>query len=375
MTEPPVVEDLEAAAGTLDSAEAAVEERGEARLERIRAGYDEATGLLDRYADTATGSGGENFRAYVQFQEEFTTFVEGLDDDLPYREAFENALDAVDKRRLNEGDFEAARDAIAPAREAAALLERRADAREAYREARRAALKRRSTLEDEIADRERLLELGAADLDAPIEELREPIEAYNDAVRDAFETFRETTPSREVVAFAVTAERFPLVDVPRPPEELRTYLEQEDTGEEPIPKLLEYAEYSRSKLDHYVDDPGKLKRRVATHQTYLGRLDGSALTIEWPPRQAEAVRMRCDELISLVSRFAPGDVVATLREVRERTRDEDRFETLRNAAVAIEELGQDERERLRSGAVESELRSRREEREAIEAALEATPEP
>jgi len=368
-----VVDDLEAAADELETAEAAVEERGEARLERIRDAYEEALGLLDQYEDTATGSGGENFRAYVEFQEEFATFVENLGDGLPHREAFEAALETVDKRRLTESDFEDAREALAPAREAAAVLNRRESARDAYREARRAAEKRRSELESEIADRERLLELGDADLDAPVEELRGPIENYNDAVRDAFGTFRETSPARELLEFASTAQRYPLVDVPRPPDELRGYVHEKDAGEEPIPQLLEYAEYSRSKLGHYVDDPDELKRRVATHRTYLRRLDGSALTIEWPPAGADALRRRCDELISLVGRFATEDVVAKLRGVRGLTREADRYESLRTAAVAIEELGPDERERLRSGAVEAELDARLTELESIEAALEATP--
>lgn len=366
-----VVDDLEAAAADLQAAEAAVEERGEARLRRIRGATQDALDLLDRYEGSATGSGGENFRAYVEFQEEFATFVENLDDDLPHRDAFEAALETVDKRRLTESDFEAAREALGPAREAAAILNRRESARDDYREARRAVERRRSELEAEIADRERLLELGDADLDAPVEELREPIENYNDAVRDAFGTFRETSPARELLEFASTAQRYPLVDVPRPPDELRGYVHEKDAGEEPIPKLLEYAEYSRSKLAHYVDDPDELKRRVATHRTYLRRLDGSALTVEWPPSGADALRLRCDELISLVARFAPEDVVASLRTVRGLTRTGDRYESLRNAAVAIEELGPDERERLRSGAVEAELEARRTELEAIEAGLDA----
>jgi len=368
-----VVDDLEAAAAELEAAEAAVEDRGEARLERIRDAYDDATDLLDRYVDTATGSGGENFRAYVQFQEEFATFVEKLDDDLPHREAFETALDVVDKRRLTESDFENARDALAPAREAAAVLERRADALEAYREARREAGKRRSELEDAVAERERLLELGEADLDAPVEDLRGPIEAYNDAVLDAFESFRNATPARAVLEFADTADEFPLVDVPTPPDELHDYVHEQDAGEEPIPQLLEYAEYSRSKLGHFVDDPDELKRRVATHQTYLGRLNGSSLTVEWPPGQADALRIQCEELISVISRFAPEDVVAKLRDVRALTRETDRYGRLRNAAVAIDELGPDERERLRSGAVETELESLRTELSTVEDALEATP--
>lgn len=368
-----VVDDLEAAAAELEAAEAAVEDRGEARLKRIREATDDALSLLDEYEGSATGSGGENFRAYVEFQEEFATFVEKLDDDLPYLDAFEEALDTVDKRRLTADDFAAAREALAPAREATAVLGRRATAGKAYRDARRAAGKRQSELQDAIAERERLLELGNADLDAPVNELRDPIDAYNGAVENAFESFRAETPAREVLEFASTAQRFPLVSVPKPPDELRGYVHEQTAGEETIPQLLEYADYSRSKLAHYVDNPDELKRRVATHQTYLGRLDGSGLTIEWPPAGADALRIICDELIAVVSRFAPEDVVSQLRDVRALTRDNGRYRRLRNAAVAIEELGPDERERLRSGTIQAELESLHDDLIDVERALEAHP--
>ncbi len=361
---------LERAAADLDDARAAVERRGEDDLERVREAYDCAADLLEQYRGKATGSGGEEFKAFMRFKKSFTELVEGLDDDLPHRDAFESAADVIDRRRLSESHFDRAESAIGPAEDAAAVLERREDAHEAYHEARRAALARRSTIDDEIADRERLQELGSVDLDASVAPLREPIEAYDEAVTDAFRTVRSEWSARAVLDLADTAADYPLGSIQSPPDELLEYVRSHDAGTEPIPQLLEYAGYSRSKLNHYVDDAAALKRHVATEQTYLERLDGSSLTIGWPPPAAERLQYRCRELTSIVSRFADDEVVAPLRTVEDRSRDETEYRRLRTVAQAREQLTDEQRRRLQSGEVERELADLREERERIETALE-----
>lgn len=361
---------LRDAAREVEAAEDAVAERGEDTLRRVQEAYDEATALLDRYEGRATGSGGEEFQAFVEFQDRFSTTVEGLDDDLPHRDAFETALDSVDKRRLSESDFESAREALAPAREAVAVLERRREAYDEYSEARRDAGKRLSAVREEIEDLEHLQELGDADLDAPVDRLRDPIEAYDDAVVDAFRDFRLDASAREVLDWAASAGHYHLVDVPEPPQDLKAYVDGNEAGDLTIPKLTEYAGYSRSKLDHYVDDPDELKRRVATERTYLDRLDGTSLTIGWPPAPAEETRYRVDDLVSLVSRFTGEDVVARLREIADLARDEDTFSRLRTAAVARAELGDRERERVKSGAVQRELEELRDEKAELERVLD-----
>lgn len=364
------VDGLETAAAELDAARAAVAERGEDDLRRVREAYDDATDLLEEYRGKATGSGGEEFQAFMRFKKRFTELVEGLDDDLPHRGAFEEASDVIDRRRLSESHFDRAEEALSPAAEAVAVLRRREDAREAYREARRTARGRLSELDDEIGDAERLQELGAVDLDASVEWLRDPIEAYDEAVTAAFREFRSEASARELLALAETAADYPLGEVDPPPAELLDYVQRADAGEETVPTLLQYADYSRSKLSHYVDEPAALKRQVATERTYLERLDGTALTVGWPPPTAETLRYRCDELVSLVTRFADESVVDRLRTVEDRTRDGDRYERLRTVAQARQELTDEQRRRLQSGAVAERLERLREERAAIEAALD-----
>jgi acyl-coenzyme A thioesterase PaaI-like protein len=83
------------------------------------------------------------------------------------------------------------------------------------------------------------------------------------------------------------------------------------------------------------------------------------------------LRHRCDELTSAVNRIAPA-VVEDLRAVAQLPRETD-YERLRTAAVAEAELTAEERERVKSGAVEEELREARETRERLGEALAEYP--
>ncbi|PSP56538.1 hypothetical protein BRC82_01925 [Halobacteriales archaeon QS_1_67_19] len=182
--------------GKLADADAAyldVQERidahGEETVEDVADAYDRATDLLDRYEDQATGTGRENFKQFVAFKSKFGSLVEDFSEELPVYGAFDAAGDRFDKNRLNERDFERARADLEPAAEIAGLLGERADALARYRQVRRETERAVAELADEIAARERLVELGEADLDAPVETIREPIETYNEAVEDAFAEF------------------------------------------------------------------------------------------------------------------------------------------------------------------------------------------
>ena len=360
---------LRAARAKLDDARAAVADHGEERLRTVREAHREATGLLDRYEGRATGTG--DFAAFVEFQEAFVQLTEGLDDDLPARSAFEAANDLLDQRRLGEDDFERARAELAPAAELAGLLEAREEARADFEAARRDARRRLRDLGERIDSLERLRRLGEADLDAPVERLRDPVEVYNDAVRGAWAEFRREASAREVFSVVEASRAYPLAALPETPPDLRSYVMEAPAGEESIPTLLEYADYSNSKLSHYVEDPAALRTRVGTHRTYLERLDADPLTVSWPPPDAESLRYRASELVSVVARFAPESVVAAARRLRDLPGRID-YDRLRESALARDELDGRERERLEQGAVEEELTAAREERDRIEAALAET---
>jgi len=348
-----------------------VEEAGEQRLQRLQEFYEELTGLFSTYESRiiSDGEGDVDMEAFIEYQDELAHFFDHLPEDLPHREDFEAIDEMMHERYLKTTDFEAARDSLS---DVAALVERldeRERTRERLADARRDADRQRKEIEDRIDDHERLVELGEADLDAPVEQLRGPIETYDDAVREAFETFTSEAIAREVLSFVESTATYPLVEYRQPPEDLADYVESADAGEETIPQLLEYADYSTSKLDHYVADARQLKRNVATHRTYLQRLDAEPLTIGWPPPTAEELRFRCRELLSVVARFDPDEsVLATLRTVRALARRGD-YERLRDSAVARKQLDETERKRLKSGEIEQELQDLRERRERLAEAL------
>ena len=338
---------------------------GEDDLRALRGAVDDLRALLDRYDDTAVGD--EDFAAFIEFQDRIANFTNGLPADLPERESFEAIDDLLQQRRLTERDFARARDRLDGAAATLDPLEDWEDARERYRDARLAVRRRLDEVDDEIAALERLRRLGEADLDAPVDRLRAPIETYDAAVTEAFRAFRADAPAREVLDLVATTRYFPLAPFRDPPEDLHEFVRTSEAGTEPIPRLLEYADFSRSKLDHYVENADALKRAVATRQTYLERLDAEPLTVGWPPPEAALLRWQCEERISVVGRFAR-DVVPHLRAVRALTRRDD-YERLRESAVARDELTETERERLRRGAVDRELAALREERESLADAL------
>ncbi|MXV61500.1 hypothetical protein GS429_05360 [Natronorubrum sp. JWXQ-INN-674] len=365
------LEALEGARNRFAEAERRIDDHGGEAVAEAAEAYRDATKLLEDYVDRATGTGRENFKAYIELEGKFDSLVEGLPADLKGREAFEEALDAIDKRRLSESDFERAHDALEPAGQYAELLDEREAAREAIDDARTAAAKRLRTLDDEIDDRERLLELANADLDAPVGDLRDPIEAYNEAIETAFEEFRLEASAREVFALLERSRWYPFVDYEQPPDDLAAYVREDPAGEYTIPELLDYATYSRSKLEHYVESADELKRQVATQQTFLDGIDGEPLTIEWPPSEAAVLRRRTREIRPFVERVADEDLVARLRSIRRlTTAPEFEYDRLQTAAQAVAQLTPAERERLTDGRVAAELESMRSERERLTETLE-----
>ncbi|MFA9516498.1 hypothetical protein ACERIT_04665 [Halopenitus sp. H-Gu1] len=328
-----------------------IEDIGRDRVEAAADSYRIAIRVLDQYEENATGTG--DFESYVRFESEFDAAT-NVDADVPAADAFEAADEAVDKRRLSTDDFDAARDALDPAGEYVELLERRDEAIDDYRRARHDAREARDELAEHVEELERIEAHSDVDLDVPVADLQEPIEAYNEAVEEDFETVLKGKSAREVFDLLETAERYPLVDIDQPPADLREYVEEYAAGEEPLVTLLEYADYSASKLDHYVDDPGALRTAVAVHRTWIDRLDGEPFTVAWPPKPAEELRYRIRELTPLVSRFADEETVALLREIDDWTRS-DRYEPLREAATVRAQLDEEDLSLLVSGDIHDRL--------------------
>ena len=333
--------------------EARIAQVGRDRIETAADTYRRAHRVLDQYEDDAIGTG--DFGSYVQFRGEFGEAVDA-DADALAADAFAAADEAVDKRRLSEADFAAAREALEPAGEYVDLLTNRDDALDEYRAARKAAREAKKALEDRLDELREVAELADADLDADVGRIREPIEAYNDAIREEFTDFYNSASARDLFAFLDRADGTPFVDADVPPTDLREYVDEYAAGEEPLPTLLEYADYSNSKLEHYVDDPGALRTAVAVHRTYAERLDAEPLTLDWPPASGDELAYEIDELIPLVSRVAGDETVATLRSVRDCARD-DAYARRRRAAVVRDRLDEPDLELIRTGEVDDRLQT------------------
>ncbi len=366
-----LVTELKEREETLQSAQGRVDEFGEEKLQELADAYHSFREMLEIYQEKVTGDDGD-IKTIVEFQSRIDEVMSDIPGRVLLYETFEECDEYLQQKWFSDSDFEHVYEQLEPIADLVARLDDRDDALEAYREARRDLTYRCRELNDEIDELERLAGLVDADLDAPTERLREPIETYNEAVTAAFEEFRSSSSAREVVSFLERMRWHPLVEFEAPPAELAEYITSNPPGEEPIPKLLEYAGYSRSKLEHYVGAPQKLKQAVEHHRAYIDRLDASPLRIDWPPPTATELHWRCQELTAAVNRLDPA-VVEQLRTVAALPRETD-YDRLRTSAVVTQELSDEERRRLKSGDIEDELASAREEYERLQAALEEYPE-
>ncbi|MFB6221564.1 MAG: hypothetical protein ABEH90_09005, partial [Halolamina sp.] len=129
-----------------------------------------------------------------------------------------------------------------------------------------------------------------------------------------------------------------------------------------------YADFSQSKLDHYVEDTTAFRTTVPVHRTYLDRLGPEPLTVGHPPPPADELRYRSAELVSVVGRFAGTEPVVLARELASLAR-RDEYDRLREAAVAENELSAAQREALRSGEYEAEYERLSTERDRLEQLL------
>ncbi len=369
-TEPELVTELDDLDGRYEQAVERVKEFGENDLREVESVYRQFTDVLDRFEEDVTDEGGD-IETNIKFQSAIAEVVEEVSEDMLLAEVFDECDEMLQQRWFHESDIREVREQLEPVADLVSRLEKQDELLESYRKTRRDIRYRIRELDDHIADLERLSRLADADLDAPTERLHEPIETYNDAVTDAFNSFTREASAREVLDFLDTMTDYPLIRFEIPDEELFEYVTQYPPGEETIGTLLEYANYSESKLSHYVEEPNTLIRIVGRKQTYLDGLSGKPLTVSWPPPSAEELQYRCRELTAAVNRFAP-DVVEQLRAVEALPRETD-YERIRDAAVVREDLTDEERKRIRTDDIETELSAARTERETLQHALEGYP--
>jgi hypothetical protein len=361
-----LIERLENTETRLTRTEARVEEFGHDDLDQLSDAYREFTDLLDRYEEQVVGDAGD-VKTNIEFQSQVADVVGNIPSDTLLYATFTECAEYLKQKWFNTSDFEHVREQLEPVGDIVGRLDAYEQAHHDYRKVRRDIRQEIRNIDEQIAEYERLVELGEADLDAPTERLREPIERYNETVAEAFLEFVEERPAREVVAALDAMEAYPLVPFESPPADLEQYLREEEPGEMTIPKLLEYARYSRSKLDHYIEDPDRFDRVVGGQQTFLSGLDAEPLQIGWPAPSAARLRWRCQELTAALNRIAPA-AVEQLRAVAALPHETD-YERLYTSAVASEQLTDEERSRLQTEDVAARLEDLRDQRDRLREAL------
>lgn len=368
MTSDHLIDDLKSAYTTVQDIEATIEDIGQERLDTLNNRYEEFTTLLQSYKEPASGTGRETFQEYVAFQGELESFESALAPNGLETDAFKEAIEYLDQRRLNQDDFEEARTIIAPAEDRLTILDERDEAREEYAEVKRAIHQRINELDDDIARLERALSFENVDFTAPVDQLRTHVESYNSAISTDFSTYKSNAPAREFIKFIEKTTAYPLVTFTPPPSDLVTYLETTDIGTEPLPTLLEYTDYTRSKLSHYVNDPTTFNARIAANQTYLNRLSPDPLTISWPPPQQAELHWLLRELTSVINRIAPTETMEKLNTLQNFT-NKDKYVDIQQAAKADAVLNPSEKERLASGELTRELEEKQQEKDQLQSAL------
>lgn len=369
-----VCEQLEARAEEYADIADRVTADGRANLEDLADLHRDAVALLNQYEDTATETGAKGFADFAQFKMQFTRLADAAAD-LPDDGAIEAARDAIDKRRLSGSDFDRARAELDPITDRVSRLDDMEAARQDLIDARDAAASRREQLQAELEEREQVLALADVDLEAPVDDLRDPIERWNEGVAAAVTTLRQDRPARKAMNRFERIASYPLIDMESPPEELKTYLNDSEAGTHTIAELLEYADHSPSKLRHYVDDPDTFRRIIRTRRSSLEALEADPLQIDWPPPPAESIPWLARELRGAIGSLVDDAAIGALREVVALARDESDYEHVREAAMAHEQLDADDRQRLESGAIEAEIEIREEAIAAIDEALQSAPDP
>lgn len=363
-----LITELESAYDAYQSIQSTIGEIGRDRLDELDRLYNRFDTLLSTYKESASGSGRETFEQYIAFQSELETFETSLPEDGLETGVFEDAIDYLDQRRLQESDFEEARVILEPAVDTLGILTERDEARNSFTAAKRAVEQRIDELTDEIDHLQELLAFEDTDFDVPVDQLRSLIEAYNQAVRDDFSSYKSNTSSREFIQFLETTTAYPLIEFPSPPPELVDYLESTEVGTEPTPRVLEYTNYTRSKLSHYVDDPSTFQARIGANQTYLDRLSADPLMISWPPPAPDELHWRIRELTSIINRFAPAETVRKLNDLQKFSHQDDYLD-LRLAARADAALDEQEKQRLTTGELREELETKQRDRDQLQSAV------
>lgn len=357
--------DLDEAIQELTQKRRTLREEGIEEVREARGLYHELQRYIDRYREPATGHG--DFESYIEFQSVLAEIEEQLDGGVYGERGFRDAIQRFESRTLREKHFRRAENDLQGVRETVEVLERVEEIEDELRSERGRLGKRRKELEREIDDLERGIREASEAPDADASRLESLLDSYNEAVEREYESWLSSAAAREVVGHVYRASGMPLIEAEGVDRSTVEALEVSEVGDESVERLLELAEYSDSKLQHYVDDPTRFRSELPTAWFRVADAEPYKLS---PDMQEGVVERLVPELVRVVSEFASERTIEVLREIGDLARC-GRYSGMRRALMARQTTGGVDAESLQEEkqGMERELDQVRDDLERIDEAL------
>lgn len=337
-----------------------IEELGPGRLDRVEFLLSELKGLVREYEDKD-----RTFKTHRSLRMTLDRLARRIQKSYENEEIGEE-VEHFDKALVHARDWhwKDTRRALEPLEEIAGLRDERNRVEKEIRRQKKARRKKRRELEERAR---RLRSLRDTRLDPGAEEyihsIQERLDRVNERIVGVLDALVSNAPTREVIRLLGDVGIRPELGLPRAPDKsgLMGFLGSHPVGNEPIYRVLEYADYSDSRLSHYVDRPREFKDAMSANLAYLEKItDIRRLAPKLQVEPGGMLARRLSALTSLVSRagsLVEKDTSGLVQELREMRREVLSGEYARHFSSyrRIQRLSQEERRLVEAGAVEDEL--------------------
>ncbi|MDY6765077.1 MAG: hypothetical protein SV377_05240 [Halobacteria archaeon] len=313
-----------------------IEDIGLEKAKKTHDFYSELSETMDEYREDAVGTG--DFETYVEFQgilDDMLERVKKNQDEIHRPEDFERVIDDFEKRVIRESDFRHAESTLSDVRELSETIDRINEIEKELRYEKGKLERRKSELESRLKSIKRKIDTakGVSDIDpSPLVSL---IESYNSSVETDFEEFYNNAPAIKVARIGEKARDFPLADIKPLDKETVRILERTGMGRKTVSEVLEYADYSDSKLSHYIDKPEEFRRNVSQTWFKLLSADDFKISVETPQN---LIKHKVPELVRVVGEFGSDETVRKLREIHS-IAERGEYAPMRRAYLSEKETG------------------------------------
>lgn len=313
-----------------------IEDIGLEKAKKTHDFYSELSETMEEYREDAVGTG--DFETYVEFQgilDDLLQRINNSQNEVYRAEDFERVIDGFEKRVIRESDFRRAESRLADVRELAETIDRVREIEKELRYEKGRLERRKSELESRLKRVGRKIDTakGVSDIDpSPLISI---IESYNSSVETDFEEFYNSAPSIKVARLGEKARDLPLADIKPLDKETVEILRRTGMGQKTVSEVLEYADYSNSKLSHYIERPDEFRRNVSQTWFKLLSADDFKISVETPQN---LIKHKVPELIRIVDEFGSEETVRRLREIHS-VAEKGEYAPMRRAYLSEKETG------------------------------------